>query len=178
MVNKQLIKFSCKNCNKGYFIPSTFTFRLKRTKYCSRICANTCIAKRPNTWGKKIGDKLKGKKRPDLSLRNKLYPKSGPQNGNWKGGITPDNLIIRSSNEYKLWRESVFLRDNFTCQFCGKRGGEINADHIKQFAFFPELRLSLDNGRTLCVECHRKTFIFTGNQYVESFHSPTFPLIA
>lgn len=79
------------------------------------------------------------------------------QPGVWKGGITPINKLIRSSKEYKLWRKSVFERDNYTCQFCKVRGGTLQADHIKPFAYYPELRFSLDNGRTLCVECHKKT---------------------
>lgn len=32
-----------------------------------------------------------------------------------------------------------------------------NADHIKSFKDHPELRTDLQNGRTLCVDCHRKT---------------------
>ena len=36
-------------------------------------------------------------------------------------------------------------------------GGKLNADHIKPFSLFPELRFDLNNGRTLCVECHKKT---------------------
>lgn len=82
---------------------------------------------------------------------------TGKNNVNWRGGITPINLKIRTSAEYKLWRKSVFDRDNYTCVFCGIRGGRLNADHIKPFAEFPDLRLSLDNGRTLCEPCHRNT---------------------
>lgn len=81
----------------------------------------------------------------------------------WKGGITPIQYKIRTSLEYRLWRTAVFDRDNYTCVWCGARNGEgkrvvLNADHIKPFALFPELRLAIDNGRTLCVPCHRTTF--------------------
>ena len=81
----------------------------------------------------------------------------GEKNPNWKGGITPINIKIRHSLEYKLWRKAVFERDNYTCIWCNRKGGKLNADHIKPFAFYPELRFAIDNGRTLCVECHKKT---------------------
>ena len=75
---------------------------------------------------------------------------------NWKGGITEENHRIRLSIEYRLWREAVLARDNWTCQICGKRGGDMESHHIKKFAKFPELRFAIDNGLTLCVGCHRR----------------------
>jgi hypothetical protein len=80
----------------------------------------------------------------------------GSKNVNWKNGVTPINEKIRKSLEYKLWRAAVFKRDNFTCIWCG-RMGKIHADHIKKFSDFPELRFAIDNGRTLCVDCHKTT---------------------
>ena len=82
--------------------------------------------------------------------------KKGSKNYFWKGGLTQANLLVRNSLEYKFWREAVFKRDNYTCVKCGARGG-INADHIKPFSLFPELRFELTNGRTLCVPCHQNT---------------------
>jgi hypothetical protein len=80
----------------------------------------------------------------------------------WKGGITPINRVIRHSFEYKLWRKAIFERDNYSCIWCGARNGNgkaiiLHADHIKPFALFPELRFAIDNGRTLCKDCHAKT---------------------
>jgi 5-methylcytosine-specific restriction endonuclease McrA len=82
---------------------------------------------------------------------------SGENHYNWKGGITPINQLGRKSKEYAIWRKMVFERDNFTCQICGERGNSLNADHIKPWSLFPDSRYELDNGRTLCVSCHKKT---------------------
>lgn len=72
-------------------------------------------------------------------------------------GKTPVNEKIRKSAAYKAWRTLVFERDNYSCVECKKRGSYLHADHIKPFALFPELRLDINNGRTLCVPCHKNT---------------------
>lgn len=80
----------------------------------------------------------------------------GKNHWNWKGGISPERKRLYFSPEYKLWRKSVFERDNYICVWCGAKG-DIQADHIKPWSLYPELRFAIDNGRTLCVKCHRTT---------------------
>lgn len=106
-------------------------------------------------------------KHHSIETRKKMsqVARKGEKHPFWKGGITPINKIIRYSLEYKLWRESVFTRDNYTCIWCGDKSIKghsviLNADHIKPFSLFPELRFAIDNGRTLCVDCHRTTFTY------------------
>lgn len=137
-------------------------------------------------WRKKIGDAQRGIKKKPLSeetkdklrainLGKKLSKEtkqkitkslvgkfSGDKHPNWKGGITPENKRIRHSLEYKLWRTAVFERDSYACIWCGAKNGDgvavyLEADHIKAFAYFPELRFAIDNGRTLCKPCHKTT---------------------
>jgi 5-methylcytosine-specific restriction endonuclease McrA len=61
----------------------------------------------------------------------------------------------------------IFRRDRFTCTKCGIHSGcghvvVLNADHIKPFSLYPELRCDVSNGRTLCLDCHRKTETYGG----------------
>lgn len=102
-----------------------------------------------------------GNKIPIEQVERMAKTKTGSQSHFWKGGITPMNKVIRQSYEYKLWREAVFKRDNYTCVWCGFKG-YVQADHIKPFALYPELRFAIDNGRTLCVPCHKTTDTFAG----------------
>jgi 5-methylcytosine-specific restriction endonuclease McrA len=90
----------------------------------------------------------------DLIERNKRN--SGKNHYNWKGGITPLNHRVRTSTRAKLWRQAVLKRDNYTCVNCGAKEN-LEVDHIKQFAYHPNLRFELSNGRTLCKNCHKKT---------------------
>lgn len=75
----------------------------------------------------------------------------------WKGGVTSQAREGRSSREYAAWRIVVFQRDDFTCRFCGVRGGKLHADHILPWSTYPQLRFRISNGRTLCIPCHKTT---------------------
>lgn len=85
-----------------------------------------------------------------------LPHKKGKESHTWKGGITPEHNKIRSSIEMKLWIQSVFARDGYTCQKTGVKGCKLTAHHIKNFAQYPELRFAIDNGITLSLDSHKK----------------------
>lgn len=109
------------------------------------------------------GKKWLDRKPASLETRKKLSDMfKGEKHYNWKGGKTEKNRIIRRSLEYRLWRTAVFERDNYTCVWCKNRSSAgnkviLHADHIKPFAYYPELRFAIDNGRTLCEPCHKTT---------------------
>lgn len=102
----------------------------------------------------KIGQAGIGRKHSLKAIIKMSNGRKGKLNPSWKGGLTPINKAIRHSIEYRLWREAVFARDNWTCQKCFIRGGKLHPHHIKTFAEFPELRFAIDNGQTLCAICH------------------------
>lgn len=95
--------------------------------------------------------------KPDRCNKCQRKYNRGAAHYNWQGGKTAEHAKLRNSLEYKQWRTAVFERDDYTCQECGQRGGDLHVDHIKPFAIHPELRLDVANGRTLCVPCHKKT---------------------
>ena len=129
-----------------------------------------------NHW---FGIKMSAERKKAISesKKGKRNIKSQRENHwNWKGGLTPLHKTIRYSLKYIEWRKSVFEKDNFMCVFCFIRSKKehrvnLNADHIKPFALIlkennikniveavmcTEL-WDINNGRTLCVNCHRKT---------------------
>lgn len=115
---------------------------------------------------KKAGLKRKGKKKvySEIGYQNLLKairkPRPsvrGQNHYNWKNGSNERLKNDRRKKEYSVWRTAVFERDKFTCQHCGdKKGGNLEAHHIKPFAQFIEERFVLENGITLCIKCHAK----------------------
>lgn len=55
-----------------------------------------------------------------------------------------------------VWRNSIFKRDNYMCVICGKNSKNLNAHHKNGYHWDIDNRYNIDNGVTLCKECHRK----------------------
>ena len=159
------MKLNCKMCNKEI---EKFSCQIKKGegKYCSKSCytqSMKCIdlfkdkvrAKRPRVrvfidcevCGKAIEtvpSKIGIKKYCSKSCYMKAH-----------GVINKTMRYLRESSEYKAWRLSIYKRDSYKCQSCGLVGRNLNAHHIIPMSVDVTKTFSLDNGITLCVDCHR-----------------------
>ena len=93
---------------------------------------------------------------PVCGKANQYIPR-GENHPNWKGGLTSEAQLQRKSPEYQKWRDLVYEKDDYTCQCCGQRGGRLTAHHLLDFASYPDLRFAVDNGITMCFDCHDAT---------------------
>jgi len=111
-----------------------------------------------------------GKKHTEEYKKEMSESYRGEDNPCWRGGTTSLQKILRGCFMYRQWRSDIFTRDDFTCQECGQRGGHLEAHHIKQLSKILQLYeitnyeealdcaelWNLNNGITLCKECHKK----------------------
>lgn len=103
--------------------------------------------KHTEEWKQKMSETMK-------KIGNKPPILKGTKSPNWKGGITSENVRIRTSIEYRFWVEANMARDNYTCQKYQIRGGKLAVHHILNFSQYPELRFAIDNGITLSEKAH------------------------
>ncbi len=164
-----MIKIKCLQCKKWFC-----NYPSNKRKFCSNGCRFNGQKGHP-TWNK-------GKTKEDFPQLSKTGVKKGnipwnkgltfeqdkriprpwlgkigfvkEKNPNWQGGITEKNWDLRKTTEYLKWRKNVLERDKHICQICGEQGNIV--DHIKPFCLYVELRLDLNNGRTVCKICNNK----------------------
>lgn len=79
--------------------------------------------------------------------------RSGDKNPRWKGGIT-SKIRLERTKFVETIRKQVLKRDNYTCQMCGGKNRYLHVDHIQSWSEYAKLRFSIDNCRTLCIDCH------------------------
>lgn len=170
----------CIVCNKEFYVKQSHV----KQNYCSRKCAteskirNDKISKsmklnNPLFDKKTVKKVFKTREKNGVNytshsekfkaMLSKL--RMGKNNPNYKHGKSKERVRIQGSRKYKKWRKSVFERDNYICQICGQRGGYLEVHHIKSYAENPKLRFDINNGVTLCKNCHisideqRKRFV-------------------
>lgn len=150
----------CVKCNKTF--RAIKDWKDHKQKYCSKLC-----------WSKRRSPEKKkcihcGKDFETYERKTKIYCTSACQTQNykerfkganshlWKGGRTKANKLLRSRAAYKEWRTAVFKRDSYTCQKCSRNKTYLQAHHKKPIKSYPELIYYVNNGLTLCVDCHQK----------------------
>ena len=144
----------CTGCGTHYL-----NSRAGMVKRKSTLC-KACIDSEPTPESIKQKISAGLKRRYKNSLNRQITSRAmkgvmaGSKHWNWKGGITSINQQARNSVEYKIWRNQIFSRDNYTCRLCNKRGNTIHAHHIIEWASNFENRFILENGVTLCKKCH------------------------
>ena len=152
----------CLNCDNN--IKLKITRDIIRKKFCSRKCMGLYT----------VNNLL-----PQDHVYKTMHPKCNTPEANVKKGrqghkhhfYKKDRSKIKAKRpryENDKWRLEVFKRDDYTCQICGQRGGKLNADHIKSYHAHIDIRWDLDNGRTLCIKCHKQTPTYGKNSNASS----------
>ena len=116
----------------------------------------------------KIREKLTGLERSDEQKENYRNCKLGNKNPNYNPNLTnKDRIDRRCVKGYSEWREEVFKKDNFICRQCGTNK-RLQAHHIYMWAKYPELRFNIENGITLCKDCHKQVRGYE-DKYIDMF---------
>ena len=175
------VKRICFTCGKIFYIDSNV---IKRGygKFCSRSCLRKRkYGKKPLAPKKELyciicdkkfyeyvshllNEKNRGKCcSKECRVKYTQQRISGSRNYRWKGGITKPNLLLRYQMKARNWSKAIKIRDNFTCRLCGDRSYKgrgktikLHSHHIKTWKDYPELRYDLNNGITVCFDCHLK----------------------
>jgi len=129
------LKYNIKAVNRAWFKKGSSGFKGKHTEESKEKMRVAHLGQVP--W-------CKGKRSPHAT---------GERHWNWKEGITAKGKIERNVFR-KRSQKLIFERDDYTCQVCCKRGGNLQVDHIKSWKDYPDLRFDINNCRTLCAKCH------------------------
>ncbi len=87
---------------------------------------------------------------------------------NNRGWIQHDQSIQRTRppiDEWKETRNRIFIRDDFTCGYCGTRGGALECDHKNPVSLGGSN--DDDNLITACKPCNRKKCAMPFDEWIE-----------
>lgn len=143
VVNRGYARFCSKEC-KDAFNHGENSYKWKRVE---RNCLNCNKTFQIEAW--RLKDKRSNRgKLCSIQCRKEYQVKDNSPN--WRG------IDSKPKENLYNWRMSVLRRDKYACVQCGNIE-LLQADHIKPIATHPELMLDINNGRTLCLDCHKKT---------------------
>lgn len=144
------VEIKCDYCGK-HFLIQPYKLEESEKHYCSKDCQHNSLI------GRHLSDDHKQKLRDNVPR--------GKDSPHWKEDKTDEErLLERSYPEYHQWERSVKERDNFTCQCCKQRGGELHSHHLNGYHWDKEHRHDVDNGVTLCIHCHKEFHKLYGNK--------------
>lgn len=101
---------------------------------------------------------------PDAFLRGSHCNKCGTEKRSGKNhykynfSLTDEDRKARDiqNGEIRKWRDKIYLRDDYTCQVCNIKGRKLNAHHLNSWNYYEKERFNINNGITLCENCHRE----------------------
>ena len=83
--------------------------------------------------------------------------RKGKLNPNYNPNLTDEyRHDKRIQQGYKEWQQQVKEKADYTCDCCGKHGGDMESHHLDGYNWCKEKRLDVDNGVCLCKKCHKK----------------------
>jgi len=115
-------------------------------------CSKKCLFLSP-TYRNAISQRQKGRIISEETKEKLSLIFRGSNSSLWMGGKGLIASNLRQHPEYIQWRRGVIKRDGYKCAKCGSESN-LHADHIIPVVENPKLIFKVDNGRTLCGDCH------------------------
>ena len=153
----------CKKCNYllvlKYKILKSITGKPRSKETKKKISQSNTGKIRTEETRRKISLMNLGRKHSEetkrkISQNNWIAKHPGKLHPNYNPNLTEEERKIHHYvSGIGLWRKKVLKRDNYTCQCCGSKE-KLKTHHINNFSQFKEQRTNVDNGITLCFECH------------------------
>ena len=168
-------EYICEVCGKEY---NSYN---KNTKYCSQKCYKTIpnvmkgrkredltkfnLSRKGKTWDELYGvekatqlRKLQSEKTLERIAKGSQIlmniDKSGPKNGNWKGGVSKEGYSYKFNDKLK---EEIRKRDNYKCKICHLSQKELFQSLSIHHIDYNKKNYDKNNLISLCPSCHSKT---------------------